>query len=72
MKRPIPIHPLDLGLMLLLDPDLGDVFISPEGIKYKGSLYTQTVVEPSYKTTQRIKFLTEYLALAKKMPVGTE
>ena len=66
-SRAIPIHPIDFGLMLICDPDVGDVLIhdgkkgAPEFIEYKGSIYQQTVKEPKYKSAQRIQMLKDTL-----------
>jgi hypothetical protein len=69
--RAHPIHPLDFGLLLFCDPDVGDVVLRggkkypTELIEYKGSLYRQTVKEAKYKTEQRIKMLEQTLETAK-------
>lgn len=69
-SRAFPIHPLDFGLMLNADPDIGDVVLRggknwpTELIEYKGSLYRQTVKEPKFKTKQRIQMLKDYLRTA--------
>jgi len=66
-SRAIPIHPIDFGLMLNCDPDIGEVIIydgkkgANEFIEYKGSIYRQTVKEPKYKSAQRIQLLKDML-----------
>ena len=73
--RAVPIHPLDFGLLLNADPDVGDVGLRggkkwpSELIEYKGSLYRQTLKEPKFKTKQRIKMLKDTLALAEQQLV---
>ena len=66
-SRAIPIHPIDFGLLLSCDPDVGEVIIhggkkaANEFIEYKGSIYRQTVKEPKYKSAQRIQMLKDVL-----------